>query len=64
MSLTHAPCTLGKVLLAPPKPLGCRLELSGEMVLICVKVAPLLTYVLVPTGTDRAISAYPEIPAG
>ena len=64
MSLTHAPCTLGKVLLAPPKPLGCRLEPSGEMVLICVKVAPLITYVLVTTGTDRGISAYPEIPAG
>jgi hypothetical protein len=51
-------------LLAPPKSLGCRLEPSGEMVLICVKVAPLITYVLVPTGTDRGISAYPEIPAG
>ena len=48
MSLTHAPCTLGKVLLGPPKPLGCRLEPSGEMVLICVTVATLITYVFVP----------------
>ena len=65
MSLTHAACTLRRVLLARSMPsLMAASNPSGEVALISVTVATLKTYLLVPIYTAYETGEFPGVQAG